>query len=110
MRGNIVNEFIPYFEVWSNLNKLIRTTKSHWNLITLVKHPIIKGKESLVKECLQDPEEIRLSQDDKSVYLYYKQWEKYYLCVVVRHLNGEGYILTIYITDKIKEGEEVWRK
>ena len=105
-----MNESIPYFEVCSKLNRLIRITKSHWDLITLVKHPIIKGKEILVKGCLQEPREIRLSQDDKSVYLYYKQWGKYYLCVVAKHLNKEGYIITIYATDKIKEGEKVWRK
>lgn len=105
-----MNRFKLYFEVSSKLNKLIRITKSHWDLITLVKHPIIRDKESLVKECLQNPEVVRLSQDDKSIYLYYRQWEKYYVCVVAKHLNGEGYIITIYITDKIKEGEEIWKK
>ena len=105
-----MDEFDAYFEVQSNLNKLIRTTKSHWDLITLVNHPIIRGKESLVKECIQDPEEIRLSQDDESVYLYYKQWGQYYLCIVVRHLNGDGYIITSYITNRIKEGKKVWKR
>ena len=107
---SIVRESISYFEVWSKLNRLIRITKSHWDLITLVKHPIIRGKETVVKKCLQEPNEIRISQDDKSVHLYYRQWGKYYLCVVAKHLNGEGYIITIYVTDKIKEGEKVWRK
>jgi hypothetical protein len=98
-----MNDFIPYFQILSKLNKLIRITKSHWDLITLVKHPIIRNKESFVKDCLQNPEEIRLSQDDKTVYLYYSRWDKYYLCVVAKHLNGDGYIITIYITDRIKE-------
>lgn len=64
-----MTKLIPYFEVKSKLNKLIRINKLHWDLITLSKHPIIRGKESLVKECLQNPDEIRLSQEDKSVYL-----------------------------------------
>jgi hypothetical protein len=34
----------------------------------------------------------------------------YYLCIVARHLNGDGFIITAYITDKIKEGEVVWKK
>ena len=105
-----MNEFTPYFEVKSKLNKSIRITKSHWDLITLVKHPIIRDKESLVKECLQNPGEVRVSQEDKSVYLYYIRWEKYYLCVVAKHLNEDGYIITIYVTDKIKEGEQVWKR
>lgn len=105
-----MNKSISYFEVRSKLNKLIRVTKSHWDLITLVKHPIIRGKESLVKEALQNPEEVRLSQEDESVYLYYNRWEQYYLCVVAKHLNDKGYIITVYVTDKIKEGEQTWRR
>ena len=105
-----MNESTFYFEVKSKLNKMIRVTRPHWNLITLVKHPIIRGKESLVKKCLQAPDEIRFSQEDKSVYLYYTCWAQYYLCVVAKHLNGSGYIITIYITDKIKEGEQAWKR
>ncbi|MBA7492693.1 hypothetical protein ES702_03243 [subsurface metagenome] len=104
------NKPTSHLEVRSSLNKVIRISKSHWDLITLVKHPITKGKESLVKECLQNPDEVRLSQEDKSVHLYYRSWEQYYLCVVAKHLNGEGYIITIYVTDKIKEGEQIWKK
>lgn len=42
------------------------------------------------------------------VYLYYKIDLPSYSCVVARHLNGEGFIITIYRTDKIKRGELVW--
>ena len=35
---------------------------------------------------------------------------KNYLCVVVRHENGQGFIITIYITNKIKEGTQIWQK
>ena len=105
-----MNKITPYFEIRSKLDKLIRITKSHWDLITLVKHPIVRSKESLVKKCLQDPEEVRLSQEDKTVHLYYNRWEQYYLCVVVKHINDKGYIITIYVTDKIKEGEQIWKR
>lgn len=27
------------------------------------------------------------------------------MCVVAKHLNGDGFIITAYITDKIKEGK-----
>ena len=99
-----------YFEIHSARNKKIRTTRSHWNLITKIKHPEIEGKEEEVKECLRNPIEVRKSSEDQEVLLYYKQEGDYFLCVVVRHLNGEGFIITAYITDKIKEGENVWRK
>lgn len=99
-----------HFEVRSALGKLIRTTHSHWELITILKHPEIDGKETEVKKCLSDPVEIRMSSEDQNVYLYYLPYEKYYICVVARHLNEEGFIITSYITDKIKEGETVWKK
>ncbi|MBI5554427.1 MAG: DUF4258 domain-containing protein [Elusimicrobia bacterium] len=99
-----------YFEVVSKLGVKIRTTKSHWDLITLIKHPIIRDLEPEVKNCLCQPMEIRLSQDSNEVYLYYTRWTKYWLCVVARHLNGEGFIVTAYVADKIKEGEVIWKK
>ena len=98
------------FEVVSKLGVSIRTTESHWKLITEIKHPEIKGLESEVKLTLLDPSEIRISQDDENVYLYYSVYEKYFLCVVARHLNHEGFIITCYLTSKIKEGERAWKK
>lgn len=99
-----------YFEAVSLLGKKIRTTSSHWDLIAKIKHPEIHGKENEVKVCLKEPVEIRKSSEDQNVLLFYKEDGKYFLCVVVRHLNGEGFIITAYITDKIKEGELIWRK
>lgn len=99
-----------YFEAKAINDKIIRTTHSHWELITKVKHPEIEGKEAEVKQCLSNPVEIRKRSEDNDVYLYYHPYEKYFICVVVRHLNGEGFIITAYITDKIKEGEIVWKR
>jgi hypothetical protein len=99
-----------YLEVKAQTGKIIRTTRSHWELIAKVKHPEIEGKEEEVKLCLVDPMEIRRSSEDSNVYLYYAPFEKYFICVVARHLNSDGFIITAYITDKIKEGETVWKK
>ena len=98
------------FEVTTVSGKIIRTTASHWDLITKLKHPEIDGKETEVKNCLANPIEIRRSSEDVDVYLYYSPYMQYYICVVARHLNGAGFIITAYITDKIKEGEVVWKK
>ncbi len=99
-----------YFEIKTTTGKIIRTTLSHWELITRVKHPEIEGKDAEVKQCLSNPVEIRKSSEDNDVYLYYYPLGKYFICVVVRHLNGEGFIITAYITDKIKEGKTVWKR
>jgi len=79
-------------------------------LIVGTKHLEIEGQEEKVKKTLADPEIIRASEEDDEVRLYYKKFGKYYLCVVARHLNDEGFIITCYFTKKIKEGEEIWKK
>ena len=95
-----------YFEVVSYLNKNISITKNYWNKIVQTKHKIIKGKEENVKKALIEPEEIRISKKDSTVFLYYKKINKHYICVVVKHLNGDGFIITTYITSKIKIGKK----
>lgn len=81
-----------HFEVKTQSGKIIRTTQSHWELISKLKHPEIEGKEAEVKQCLSNPIEIRKSSEDNDVYLYYHPYGKYFICVVARHLNGEGFI------------------
>lgn len=69
----------------------------------------MKGKEDIVKATLQSPDEIRQSNIDKDVFLYYKQSDRLH-CVVVKHVGKEGYLITSYPTDKVKEGVVVWTK
>ena len=86
----------------------VRTTTAYWEEIVTFKHPVMRGKESLVRETLENPIEIRSSRKDPAVHLYYGADPPYYICVVVKHLNEEGFIITTYRTDVIKEGEHVW--
>ena len=44
------------------------------------------------------------------VQLYYRRYGNLHLCVVAKHLNGNGFIITTYFTDRIKEGVVVWTK
>ena len=92
------------------LGKRIRTTKEYWEKITKDKHPVMKGREDDVKETLINAEEVRRSKSDPSVYLYYRKENDRYICVVVKHLNDDGFIITTYLSDNIKEGEEVWKR
>lgn len=98
------------FEVQSVLGKRIRTTEGYWNIISEGKHPIIKKYEKEVKETLENPDEIRKSKKDPSVFLYYKKYKAWFVCVLVRHLNNEGYIITAYVADKIKKGDIIWQR
>ncbi|MBA4313567.1 MAG: hypothetical protein C0417_13160 [Chlorobiaceae bacterium] len=69
------------------------------------------GKENTVKDVLQFPDEIRRSRNDSSVYLFYKlEHSGRWICVVVKRMNNNGFIITAYPTDKIKEGDKIWNK
>ncbi len=70
----------------------------------------MEGKEKEIIKTLKDPEFIRKSNKDEGVYLYYKSTGNRYICVACKHLNGDGFIITTYMTDRLKEGEEIWRK
>ncbi|MBI4455958.1 MAG: DUF4258 domain-containing protein [Acidobacteria bacterium] len=99
-----------HFEVTSKLGKLIRVTKSRWDLIVKTKHPEIEGQESEAKRALREPDEIRRSRSDGSVFLYYRRQGRLSLAVVAKHNNGDGFIITAYFTDRIKEGERVYKR
>mgnify|MGYP001566515935 CR=1 FL=1 len=68
------------------------------------------GKGKQVTKTLEDPVIVRKSKRDVNVYLYYRPFGKRYICVVVKHENGTGYIISFYPVDKIKKGETVYEK
>ncbi len=50
----------------------MRVTRSYWDLIVTVKHPVMAGRVEDVKEVLENPDEVRLSRSDPSAYLFYR--------------------------------------
>jgi hypothetical protein len=98
-----------YFSMPTPLNVEVRTTASYWNYLVTIKHPVMKGKEDIVKAVLHSPDEIRQSRTDKDVFLYYRQSDKLY-CVVARHVGTDGFLITAYPTDRIKEGDTIWTR
>jgi hypothetical protein len=69
------------------------------------------GREWDVKETLENPGEIRQSRSDPAVYLFYSPERKgRWVCAVAKQLNGDGFLITTYPTDAIKEGVRVWPK
>ena len=95
-----------YIEETSKLGKKIRVTKRDWVYI-VAKHESVESLEEEVKGTLINPEVVRVSKEDPDVYLYYSRYRKYYLCVVCKHLNREGFVITAYLADKIKSGRRV---
>lgn len=97
------------FEVMTPLGFWVRVTRTYWEVITAIKHPVMAGREADVQDTLQNPEEIRVSRKDPNVHLFYKperigRW----FCAVTNRLNGEGFLITAYPTDAVKEGERIW--
>lgn len=100
-----------YFEVRTPLGVKIRTTKAYWKRIVTLKHPSIAKYETQVKDALKNPVEIRRSKQDPKVHLYYGNIGDLYVCAVADHLNNiNGYVITAYLTDRIKEGEKIYVK
>lgn len=88
----------------------VRTSEKYWQKL-LIKHPDIAELESEVTQALTNPDEIRQSSRDSNIVLFYftlkaKRW----VVAVARRLNGDGFLITAYQTDAIKEGELIWRK
>ncbi len=57
------------FEVLPPLGFRVRVTRSYWELIITVKHPVMAARENDVKDTLQNPSEIRQSKSDPAVYV-----------------------------------------
>lgn len=99
------------FEVTTPLDFTVRVTATYWDMIVTIKHPVMAGFENNVIEALANPEQIRTSRSDPSVFLFYKkQRPGRWTCAVTRRLNDEGFLITAYPTDAIKEGEHIWPK
>ena len=99
------------FEVMTPLGFTVRVTCAYWELIINIKHPVMSGHESDVKEALVHPDEIRVSRNDSAVYLFYKlQRAGRWICAVTKRLDGNAFLITTYPTDSIKEGEHIWPK
>jgi hypothetical protein len=100
-----------FFEVTTPLGFCVRVTSLYWELIVTVKHPVMHGREADVQQALRDPDQIRRSRSDPSVYLFYRMERPgRWICAVAKRLNEEGFLITTYPTDAIKEGEQIWSR
>ncbi len=109
MKNHLINIDKIFFKILTPLDIEVRTTIGYWQYLIDIKHPVMKNKEALVKNTLKNPDEIRQSKIDKEIFLYYKKFDKLY-CIVAKHTNSHGFLITAYPTDKIKEGDLIWKK
>ncbi|MEW5801621.1 MAG: hypothetical protein AB1847_05890 [bacterium] len=95
-------------------NRHIRLTHERQNHLE-TDHPEMFGQIDKIEHTLTNPDIVVRSKTDPDVELFYRHYpatpvtEKY-LCVVVKVLAGDMFIITAYFTDTIKKGEILWVK
>lgn len=111
MRKSIV-KYDLLFEVEDIFGRRIRTTRDYWQKIKTLKHRELRYGIGEVKETLKNPDEVRKSITDATIFLYAKEVEKYdILIVAVKILNGDGFLVTAYQASEYKKkGELLWPK
>ena len=82
------------FETTSILGKKVRTHVSYWQKIKLDKHPESEFVLEDLKIAITEADTVYQSNLSSSVYLYCKKLSKFSIIVVVRHLDGDGFVIT----------------
>ena len=82
-------------------------------LAHILEHPEMKGLQEAIVETLTEPECVVQSLSDELARLYYRFYmgtrvgDKF-LCVVVKLTDDDAFVLTAYLTDRVKRGMVVW--
>jgi plasmid stabilization system protein ParE len=97
------------FEVATPLGFTVRTSPQYWQKI-VTKHPDLVERLELIKSALAAPDEVRRSSRDKGILVFYLATDKRWAVAVARRLNGDGFLITAYQTDAIKEGDTIWHR
>ncbi|MBM4087717.1 MAG: hypothetical protein FJ272_23250 [Planctomycetes bacterium] len=103
---------MQYFR--DNQGRLIRLTDERQEHFE-AEHPEMEGQLERISETLADPDRIVRSRTDASVELFYKHYASTpvttkYLCVIVKVLPDDHFIITAYYTDAIKRGAILWER
>lgn len=83
-------------------------------LAHVLDHPEMTGMEAAIDDTLLGPETMIQSQSDDQARLYYRSYRstpvgEKLLCVVVKvPREDDAFVLTAYLTDKLKRGEVIW--
>lgn len=99
-------------EFKDKFNNIIKLSEKRW-LHIIKEHPEIEPYRNRLFDVLRNPDLVKRSKRDKDTFLYYRYYKdiykgKYLLVVARTKLNQA--LLTCYITDRIKEGNLIWKK
>ena len=79
----------------------------------ILEHPEMREMSAEIERVLCQPQLVRRSRSDTAVRLFYEFYAQTlvggkWLCVVVKCLPDDAFVVTAYLTDKPKTGETLW--
>ncbi len=94
--------------------RVIRLPDERWMHITRPTHSYMVTMRELVVGTLQNADVIRKSSSaPDTVRLYYKWFDETavgprWICVVVKLIGADAFVMTAYATSRLKAGEQIW--
>jgi len=82
-------------------------------LAHILDHPEMEEMAAEIERVLRQPQLVRRSRSDVTVRLFYEFYAQTlvggkWLCVVVKYAENDAFVITAYLTDNPKAGEELW--
>jgi hypothetical protein len=82
-------------------------------LAHILEHPEMAGMETRIGETISNPQRVLESLSDAQARLYYRFYlggrvGNKHLCVVVKVLDSDAFVVTAYLTDRIRKGRQLW--
>lgn len=79
----------------------------------ILEHPEMVSMEAAIEEALQQPERVVQSFSDPAARLYDRFYFRTmvggkFLCVIVKTLEGDAFVLTAYLTNRIEKEVPLW--
>ncbi len=79
----------------------------------ILEHPELRNMEAELERVTRQPQLVRRSRSDSAVHLFYGFYSQTavsskWLCVVVKYEKADAFVITAYLTNKPKEGEDLW--
>jgi len=79
----------------------------------VLEHTEMQNLAAEIEWVLRQPQFVRRSRADEAVKLFYEFYAQTivggkWLCVVVKYAENDAFVVTAYLTDKPKAGEDLW--
>lgn len=79
----------------------------------ILEHGEMRDLVPAIEQTVRQPLLVRRSRSDDAARLFYQYYSQTtvggkWLCVVVKYLDKNAFVVTAYLTDKPKSGDELW--